>query len=205
MTQRWGWVTTGWKMTSYCVETIFQEIQSFQPPADQSKQCHCAFYSATFFFFTWLLILSFPTLYALPVSAIKGVHGGGWDVPGGGDQGDQSDQGPQAAPHAPVPRVDGRRPSFPAAPSGPWHPNQNRDVDPGMICPLLQKTTPHRTWSFFFFFFFFIEVTLLFTSREYVSLICCHSSWWSHRVKGGHFKPSKALIYTICFTLRQWL
>lgn len=37
---------------------------------------------------------------------IQGVHGGGWDVPGGGDQGDQSDQGPQAAPHAPVTGVE---------------------------------------------------------------------------------------------------
>lgn len=120
MTQRWAWVTTGWKMASHCVETIFQEIQSFQPPADQRKQCHCTFYCATFFFFfTWLLILSFPALYALPASAIKGVHGGRWDVPGRGDQGDQSDQGPQAAPHAPVPRIDASRPSFPAAPLNP--------------------------------------------------------------------------------------
>lgn len=116
MTQRWGWVTTGWKMTSHCVERIFQEIQSFQPPADQSKQCPCTFYCVTFFFpfffNSWLLILPFPALYALPASAIKGLHGGGWDVPGRGDQGDQPDQGPQAAPHAPVPRVDGSYPSI---------------------------------------------------------------------------------------------
>lgn len=66
----------------------------------------CYFF-LSFFFYSWLLILSFPALYALPASAIKGLHGGGWDVPGRGDQGDQPDQGPQAAPHAPVPRVDG--------------------------------------------------------------------------------------------------
>lgn len=118
MTQRWGWVTTCWKMTSHCVETILQEIQSFQPPVDQRKQCHCTFYCATFFL-SWLLILSFPALYVLPASAIKGVHGGGWDVPGGRDPGDQSDQGPQAAPHAPISRVDGSHPYYPAAPLNP--------------------------------------------------------------------------------------
>lgn len=72
-----------------------------------------------YFFLSWLLILSFPALYVLPASAIKGVHGGGWDVPGGRDPGDQSDQGPQAAPHAPISRVDGSHPYYPAAPLNP--------------------------------------------------------------------------------------
>lgn len=61
-------------------------------------------------------IASSNLLISCPVSALQGVHGGGWDVPGGRDQGDQSNQGPQAAPHAPVARIENRQPPpFPPA------------------------------------------------------------------------------------------
>lgn len=96
-------VTTGYMMTAI-VEHIFPGNPTPPNPVRLRKQSHvCARAAALQPCVT--AVFSFPALdNALPVS--QGVHGGGRDVPGGGDQGDQSDQGPQAAPHAPVAGVE---------------------------------------------------------------------------------------------------
>lgn len=54
------------------------------------------------------------------VRAPQGVHGGGRDVPGRGDQGDQPDQSPQTAPHAAVAGIEASGRHLHLLPSHPY-------------------------------------------------------------------------------------
>lgn len=110
---------------------FFQETEPPPRPLQSRKQSHAA--------------ICGPHDNALPVSAppppSKGVHGGGRDVPSGGDQGDQPDQGPQAAPHAPVAGVEARAPPPPAArQSAALAPR----TTPTHMLPLLRRGPPPR-------------------------------------------------------------